>query len=34
MLKKDKLKNVKPIEIPKKIVDPEIDENNLDVVKD
>lgn len=34
MLKKDKLKNVKPVEIPKKVVVPEVDDNNIDIIKD
>jgi len=34
MLKKDKLKNVKPIELPNKVVAVELDESNLEAGKD
>ena len=34
MLKKDKLKNVKPIEIPNKTVDVELNESNIEAGKD
>jgi len=34
MLKKDKLKNVKPIEIQNKVVAEELDESNIEAGKD
>lgn len=34
MLKKDKLKNVKPIEIPNKAEDVDLDESNIEAGKD